>query len=82
MFCRSLNCINYIHTFLYGVAVVFTESPTSPTNYASLNIKEIYSCIPENSEIWLQIKGHLIQIGSLPFFLVFAFLSESGWFSP
>ena len=42
-------------------------------------IKEIYSCFPENSEMWLQIKEHL-QLGSLPFFLVFAFPTESGWF--
>ena len=35
MFYRSQNCINYLHTSLYGVSVVFTESPISPINYAS-----------------------------------------------
>ena len=60
--------------------LLFLSNPPFLPQITHRKIKEIYSCFPENSEIWLQIKGHLMQLGSLPFFLFFAFPSESGWF--
>ena len=60
--------------------LLYLSSPPFLPQITHRKIKEIYSCFPKNSEIWLQIKGHLKQPGSLQFFLFFAFPSESGCF--
>ena len=60
--------------------MLYLSGPPFLPQITHRKIKEISSCFPEISEIWLQMKGYLMQLGSLPFFLVFAFPSETGWF--
>ena len=60
--------------------LLYLSSPLFLPQIAHRIILEIYSCFPENSEIWLQIKGHLIHLGLLPFVLVYALPSENGCF--